>query len=73
MQMKQAGGYPTEGVLVNGDSGNDIELFCCKGVKGCIVSNAHPELRQWHETTNHDYVFVVSHFSTRFQRQTNLA
>ena len=34
---------------VNGDSGNDIELFQVPGVNGCIVGNAHPELLSFAE------------------------
>ena len=60
LQMKKMGGFPTDGVLVNGDSGNDIELFVVKGVKGCIVSNAHSELRQWHARNSSESVFLVS-------------
>lgn len=38
---------PLQGVQVNGDSGNDIELLAVPGVYGCMVANAHPELREW--------------------------
>lgn len=34
-------------VQVNGDSGNDIELFEVPGVRGCVVANAHAELREY--------------------------
>eukprot|EP00775_Hariotina_reticulata_P009955 gene9955-10110_t len=46
-ELKQAGRYPDGGVQVNGDSGNDIELFEVPGVRGCVVANAHPELREY--------------------------
>lgn len=41
--------FSTVRMQVNGDSGNDIELFELPGVRGCVVANAHPELRQYAE------------------------
>jgi mannosylfructose-6-phosphate phosphatase len=35
---------PVEQVMVFGDSGNDIDLFCC-GFRGTLVANALPELK----------------------------
>lgn len=52
-------GTPPDGVLVNGDSGNDIELFLVPGVRGTMVSNAHPELREWVEAHPSDDIFKV--------------
>lgn len=46
-QIKEAGNAPLDGVLVCGDSGNDVELFAVPGVRGCMVVNAHAELRDW--------------------------
>ncbi|KAG2496400.1 hypothetical protein HYH03_005627 [Edaphochlamys debaryana] len=46
-RMREAGGEPRGGVQVNGDSGNDVELFAVPGVRGCVVANAYPELRDW--------------------------
>lgn len=46
-RWEAAGCLPRDGIQVNGDSGNDAELFEVPGVFGCIVSNAMPELVQW--------------------------
>ncbi|KXZ53756.1 hypothetical protein GPECTOR_6g673 [Gonium pectorale] len=46
-RLRDAGLAPTDGVQVNGDSGNDIELFTVPGVRGCVVANAYPELREF--------------------------
>jgi len=40
-------GAPRDGMLVDGDSGSDIELFAVPGVRGCMVVNACPELEMW--------------------------
>jgi len=53
-------GSPQDGVLVNGDSGNDVELFQVPGVRGTMVSNAHPELRQWVEANQSPNIFQAS-------------
>ncbi|KAF8068240.1 SPP1 [Scenedesmus sp. PABB004] len=44
-ELQDAGAAPADGVQVNGDSGNDVELFEVPGVRGCVVANAHAELR----------------------------
>jgi hypothetical protein len=41
------GGAPPAGVLAAGDSGNDVELLAVPGARGCVVANAHVELREW--------------------------
>ena len=59
-QIEELVGAPEDGVLVNGDSGNDIELFAVPGVRGTMVSNAHPELRQWVEAHASPNIFQAS-------------
>jgi sucrose-6F-phosphate phosphohydrolase len=48
-RLAEGPGAPTAGVLVAGDSGNDVDLFAVPGVRGAMVSNAHAELRGWVE------------------------
>ena len=59
-QVKELVGAPKDGVLVNGDSGNDIELFAVPGVCGCMVVNAHPELKKWCDAHASQKLFQVS-------------
>ena len=60
MQIEEAGTAPKDGVMVCGDSGNDIELFAVPGVRGCMVVNAHPELRAWCDAHPSPSLFQVS-------------
>jgi len=37
--------FPEERVVVSGDTGNDLAMFC-NGFRGIVVGNAHPELKE---------------------------
>ncbi len=43
--------------MVCGDSGNDVELFAVPGVRGCMVANAHPELKKYCDDNASDSIF----------------
>ncbi|PSC72019.1 Sucrose-phosphatase 2 [Micractinium conductrix] len=59
-QLDAGPGRPEAGVMVCGDSGNDVELFAVPGVHGCMVANAHAELRQWCAANGHDKIFAAT-------------
>lgn len=59
-RWETGGQLPTDGIQVNGDSGNDAELFEVPGVYGCIVSNAMPELAAWADAHPSDMLFRCS-------------
>ena len=53
--VRQKWKMPATSTVVCGDSGNDIALFNVAEVRGIMVGNAQPELRQWHEKNCADY------------------
>ncbi|BDA47308.1 Sucrose-phosphatase 1 [Coccomyxa sp. Obi] len=59
-QIKEAGNAPKDGVMVCGDSGNDVELFAVPGVRGCMVVNAHDELKDWCNAHASPQIFQAS-------------
>lgn len=65
-QIEEAGTAPKDGVMVCGDSGNDIELFAVPSVRGCMVVNAHPELRTWCDAHPSPSLFQVSPATVMF-------
>ncbi len=50
-----------EKTVVCGDSGNDISLFSLaeERVRGIIVGNALPELREWYNNNKSDYIYYA--------------
>ena len=46
VQNRDAGNAPTNGVMVCGDSSNDVELFAVPGVRGCMFLYTHQELKE---------------------------
>ena len=71
-QIEEAGTAPKDGVMVCGDSGNDIELFAVPGVRGCMVVNAHPELRAWCDAHPSPSLFQASPASVIFNAMCHL-
>lgn len=49
---------------MNGDSGNDIDLFEVEGVKGCAVGNSMEELIEWIHNNPSQNFFIVLILST---------
>lgn len=45
--------------VVCGDSGNDIALFGVEQVRGILVGNARPELREWYNANQEDYRYLA--------------
>lgn len=66
-EMDKGCGRPSKGTLAAGDSGNDIELLAVPGVYGCMVANAHPELRKWCDEHPSDRLFQVMRWSVALE------
>ena len=57
--LQQKWGIDSTRTVVCGDSGNDIALFSVGSLRGIIVGNARPELRQWYDNNPADYRYLA--------------
>jgi sucrose-6F-phosphate phosphohydrolase len=57
--LQQKWGIDSTRTVVCGDSGNDIALFSVGSLRGIIVGNARPELRQWYDNNQADYRYLA--------------
>jgi sucrose-6-phosphatase len=58
--IRQKWQFDPERTVACGDSGNDLALFSHDDNRGIIVSNARPELLEWHHSNPSDRRYLAS-------------
>ncbi|NES86743.1 MAG: HAD-IIB family hydrolase, partial [Moorea sp. SIO2B7] len=57
--LRQKWGIAPQRTVVCGDSGNDIAMLSIEEEPSIIVGNAQPELLQWYEFNQNDYLYLA--------------